>query len=487
MLLKLDGRGPRYAQITRALTAAVQAGVLAPGTRLPSTRALASDLGCARNVVLLAYEQLLLEGYLSSRRGGGTFVSTALPVVSTAASMPAEPSVPAQLSQSGARIHAAASRARQIMHARRGHRIDFMYGLCEPDARTVVAIRSAFAAALRERAWGYAGPVGDDQLRHAINERLHAARGIVRSVDQLVITSGIQQAVDITARLLLNPGDVVAIEEPGYASARAVFEAAGATIVRLPVDRDGLSVKALAAQGDKVRLVYVTPSHQFPTGAVLSIARRYALLDWARARNAYIVEDDYDGEYRYTGRPIEALAALDPAGPVIYCGTLAKALFPGLRLGYLTLPPELVEPTRLAKWLTDCGSPLLVQRTVAQLMATGEYERHIRRMRRRYRLRRDTLVAAIERHFGRDAIIEGGGAGLHLVVWLPQLSREREGDLVEACAARHVSVYSVAPHLVAPPSHVGLLLGYGIVDPAAIASGIARLAVVYRTLRRRIA
>jgi GntR family transcriptional regulator/MocR family aminotransferase len=487
MLLKLDGRGPRYAQITRALTAAVQGGVLAPGTRLPSSRALASDLGCARNVVLLAYEQLILEGYLSSRRGGGTFVSTALPAVSTAASMPGAPAVPAQLSKSGARIRAAASRAREIMHARRGHRIDFMYGLCEPDARTVVAIRSAFAAALRDRAWGYAGPVGDDRLRQAIGERLHAARGIVRSVEQLLITSGVQQAVDITARLLLNPGDSVAIEEPGYASARAVFEAAGATIVRLPVDRDGLSVRALAAQGDKVRLVYVTPSHQFPTGAVLSIARRYALLDWARTHDAYIIEDDYDGEYRYTGRPIEALAALDPAGRVIYCGTLAKALFPGLRLGYLALPPELVEPARLAKWLTDCGSPLLVQRTVAQLMETGEYERHIRRMTRRYRLRRDTLVGAIERHFGSDAIIEGGGAGLHLVVWLPQLAREREGDLIEGCAARNVSVYSVAPHLASPPSHVGLLLGYGIVDTAAIATGIARLAVVYRTLRRRIA
>jgi GntR family transcriptional regulator/MocR family aminotransferase len=483
MLLRLDGRGPRYAQITRALTAAIQDGDLAPGTRVPSTRALAADLECARNVVLLAYEQLTLEGYLITRHGGGTFVSPDLghSRARPTASLPT-PAADGRLGRSGERLHAAAARARQIMRGRSGGRIDFMYGLCQPDARTLVALRSAFATALRTEAFGYAGPAGDEGLRTALADRLRAARGMLRSPEQIVITSGTQQAIDTCARLLLNPGDHVGVEDPGYASARAVFEAAGATVIRLPVDRDGLDVNRLAAIRQRVRLVYVTPSHQFPTGAVLSVARRYALLDWARQHGAYIVEDDYDGEYRYTGRPIEALAALDPAGPVLYCGTLAKALFPGLRLGYLSVPPELVEPARHAKWVSDCGSPLLLQRMVAALMATGDYERHIRRMTRRYRARRDTLVDAVHRHLGDDALIDGGGAGLHLIVWLPRLGRDRVDDLIAGCARRDVSVYPVAPHAAVPPTDAGLLLGYGLVETGAIAIGIARLAEAYRAL-----
>ena len=483
MLLRLDGRGPRYAQITRALTGAIQSGALRPGARLPSSRQLAVDLGCARNVVLLAYEQLMLEGYLATRHGGGTFVSPGLRAGGDAqAAVPGVNGPACRLGPSGERIHTAAARARRIMHARSGHEIDFMYGLCEPDARTVVALRSSFAAALRTRAFGYAGPVGDEELRRALAERLRAARGVARSPDQIVVTSGAQQAIDICARLLLSPGDRVVVEDPGYASARAVFEAAGATVLGLPVDGDGLDIDALRSERRKIRLVYVTPSHQFPTGAVLSITRRYAVLDWARHRGAYIIEDDYDGEYRHTGRRIEALAALDPAGPVVYCGTLAKALFPGLRLGYLSLPPELVEPARHAKWLTDCGSPLLIQRTVAAMMSTGEYERHIRRMTRRYRARRDALVQAVRRHFREDAVIEGGGGGLHLVVWLPRLSRARVDDLIAGCARRNVGIYSVAPHCATAPPHAGLLLGYGIVEREAVATGIARLAEVYRKL-----
>jgi GntR family transcriptional regulator/MocR family aminotransferase len=345
-----------------------------------------------------------------------------------------------------------------------------------------VAVRTSFASALRSQAFGYASPVGDDALRQALAERLRGARGIVRSADRLVVTSGAQQAVDLCARLLLDPGDRVVMEDPGYASARAVFEAAGAQVLGVPVDRHGLDVRAVPAGRRPVRLIYVTPSHQFPTGAVLSISRRHALIDWARRRNAYIIEDDYDGEFRYTGRRIEALAALDPDGPVIYCGTFAKALFPGLRLGFLSLPAELTTAARHAKWLADGGCSPLLQKTIAAMMATGEYERHIRRMTRRYRLRRDTLLNALRCHFGDEAIVEGGGAGLHVVVWLPRLARSRVPDLIGACAARDVGVSSVAPHAASAPAHAGLLLGYGIVEPTAILKGIERLADAYRSI-----
>ena len=487
MLLRLDGEGPRYSQITRALTAAIQTGAVSPGARLPSTRELASDLGCARNVVLLAYEQLLLEGYLTARRGGGTFVSRDLPTTNGVglAMGATPPHGRVRLSRSGERIHGAAVRARRTMPARRRQQIDFIYGLCEPDARTVAAIRSAFATALRDSAFGYAGPAGDHRLRHALADRLRAARGITRPPEQLVVTSGAQQALDLCARLLLDPGDGVVVEDPCYASAVAVFEAAGATVLRVPVDRDGLEVSRLASIRRRIRAVYVTPSHQFPTGVVLSIARRYALLDWARQRDAYIIEDDYDGEFRYTGRRIEALAALDATGPILYCGTFAKALFPGLRLGFLSLPAELVEPVRHAKWLTDGGSPLLIQRMLTALMATGEYERHIRRMTRRYRARRDALVAAVRRHFGNEAIVQGDGAGLHVVVWLPRLRRARLADLIAESARRDVSVYPAAPHAAVAPVHAGLLLGYGLVEADAIATGVARVADVYRSLVER--
>jgi GntR family transcriptional regulator/MocR family aminotransferase len=387
-----------------------------------------------------------------------------------------------RLGRGGERIHAAATRARHIMQPRSGHEIDFMYGICVPDERTVAALRSSFAAALRTSAFGYAGPVGDESLRTALADRLLAARGITRAAEQLVVTAGAQQALDICARLLLNPGDGVIVEDPCYASARAVFEAAGAHVIPVGVDGDGLDINAVRAQRRSVRLVYVTPSHQFPTGAVLSIARRHALIEWARQSGAYLIEDDYDGEYRYTGRRIEALAALDPSGPVIYCGTLAKALFPGLRLGYLSIPRELIDAVRHAKWLTDCGSPLLIQRTIASMMATGEYERHIRRMRRRYRNRRDALVSAVQRQFGDDALITGAGAGLHVVLWLPLLAPGRVDDLIAACADRNVSVYPLAPHATARLPHAGLLLGYGIVERDAIATGIARLADAYHSI-----
>ena len=366
--------------------------------------------------------------------------------------------------------------------ARRGGTIDFMYGLCEPDARAIKRMRNAFATAIRARAFSYGPTVGDLDLRQQLADRLHAARGIVCTPAEIVVTNGFQQALDICSRLLLDPGDRVVVEDPGYPAAHAVLAAAGAEVIRVPVDEHGLDLDALPGDKVPVRAMYVTPSHQFPTGVVMPAARRYALLAWAKRRGAFIIEDDYDGEFRYTGRPIAALAALEPDTPVIYCGTFAKSLFPSLRLGYMKVPQGLAAAASSCKWLHDLSSSLILQRMVGALMATGEYDRHVRRMQRRYRVRRQTLLSALRRHLGDDAQVHGSAAGLHVAVWLPKLPVARVHTLIEACAQRGVAVYSIADHAARPLTRSGLLLAYGLLEPKQIEEGIRLLGAAYREL-----
>ena len=252
----------------------------------------------------------------------------------------------------------------------------------------------------------------------------------------------------------------------------------------MPVDRQGLDPSALPRGKHAVRAIYVTPSHQFPTGAVMPAARRHALLAWAERHGAYIIEDDYDGEFRYIGRPIAALAGLDTNGLVIYCGTFAKTLFPSLRLGYLVAPPGLAEALADGKWLCDLGSSSLLQHTLAQLMATGEYDRHIKRMQKRYDGRRQALLGAFKRHLGEDGVVEGSAAGHHVVVWLPRLPGDRVAALIDACASRGVGVYSIAVHATRPLPHAGLLLGYGLTDVKQIERGVEAIGAACRSLKK---
>jgi GntR family transcriptional regulator/MocR family aminotransferase len=484
MLLALDGRGPRYAQITRNIRRMIQEGVLPFDARLPPTRELARDCGCSRNIVLLAYEQLVLEGYLVTRQGAGTFVAPAWPGASRAsrASSPSRSAPRLRLSQRGRLSVDVAERARAVISRRPGLAIDFIYGLCQPDPRVTARLRTAFNAALRSEAFRYGSPMGDPHLRQQVADRIRAARGIARSPDQIVVTCGAQQALDICARLLLDPGDRIVVEDPGYPAAHAAFAATGAKVIHVPVDAEGLNPSALPRQSVPVRAIYVTPSHQFPTGAVMSAARRYALIEWAKRRGAYVIEDDYDGEFRYVGRPIAALAGLEADGTVIYCGTFAKSLFPALRLGYLAVPAGLASAVANGKWLCDLGSSSLLQRTLGQLMATGEYDRHIRRMQKRYRERRYALLSALERRLGTDVEVEGSAAGLHVVVWFPSLPHDRVADLIESCAAKGVGIYSIAGHASRPLRRAGLILGYGVTDVTEIEHGVEALSDSYREI-----
>ncbi len=484
MVLSLDGRGPRYAQIGRALAGLVRRGVLSPGSRVPATRELARDLGCSRNVVLLAYEQLLIEGYLESRLREGTFVAHDLGPPAAAEAEPSPRRARAALSEAGSRLVGATPEAMGAIRHRPRCAIDFIYGLCEPDDRLLRRLRRALSQALRERAFSYGSPAGDAALREEISRRLRTTRGVSRPADQIVLTSGAQQALDICARLLLGPGDRVVVEDPGYDAAAAVFRAAGARVVLGRVDQDGLDPARLPRAGATVRLVYTTPSHQFPTGAMLPVARRQALLAWARRARAYVFEDDYDGEFRYAGQPIPALAGLDPEA-VIYCGTFAKSLFPSCRLGYLVLPSALVEPAARCKWLSDRGGSRLVEGAVRELLASGDYDRHIRRMQRRYRERRDLLVRSLRRHLGAEVEIEGSSAGLHLVAWLKALPHACAAEVVSACRERGIGVYPLARHAVRPLARAGLLLGYGLVGTADIERGVRGLADACRQVRGR--
>jgi GntR family transcriptional regulator/MocR family aminotransferase len=493
MLLRLDGEGPRYAQITRALCGLIQNGVLPPGTRVPPTRELARDLACSRNLVLLAYEQLILEGYLTSRgRGAGTFVSPDLPAGTTTEVDGDGASEPVALSRQARRIAEVTSQVVGVISQRtRSLDVDFVYGLSDPDPPLMTAIRAALKTALRERLFEYAKPAGDDVLRQQLAGRLRATRGIVRPAEQILVTSGAQQALEICARMLVDEGDRVIVEDPTYQGVNSVLVGAGAEILRVPVDRHGIVVSELPEGGPPVRLVYVTPSHQFPTGAVMSAARRYALLAWARRRGAYIIEDDYDSEFRHDGRPIEALAAIHPG--VIYCGTFAKSLFPSLRLGYLWLPRGLMAAAVGCRWLIDLGSSAILQRVVGELMTTGAYDRHMRRMQRRHRARRDVLVSALRRHFGSDVEIEGEEAGAHFIAWLRCLPAARVDELTATCRSHGVGIYSARNALTVYSDRLaatrltrcaGLLLGYGLVDTDRINRGIRVVASVYKDILR---
>ena len=490
MVLRLDGRGPRYAQITRALVTLIRRGVLAAGSRAPSTRELARDVGCSRNVVLLAYEQLRLEGYLVGRERTGTFVARGLggwddrsavassPPRARPAGTHRDPGIHARLSRSGRRLTGAAARTMAPIRHRPPCAIDFMYGVSEPDDRLVRRLRAALLEPLRERAFLTEDLQGDPFLRQELASRLASTRGISCDARHVVITTGTQQAIDLCARLLVSPGDRVVVEDPGYDFATAALLSAGARATYARVDPGGLDPAALSRL-PSARLVYVTPSHQFPTGAVMPAARRHALVAWARRRGALIFEDDYDGEFRYAGQPIPALAGLDPE-IVIYCGTFSKSLFPAWRLGYLVLPTVLVRPVVQAKWIADHATSRLTQRALAHLLAEGDFDRHVRRRQRVYRERRDAIARSLRRHFGSDVEIGGGSAGLHLAIWLPKLPVDRVQALIDGCRRRGVGVYPMARHAQRPLDRAALLLGYGVVDARQIERGIRVLSEEYR-------
>ncbi len=492
MWIRLDGDGPLFRQLYRALRGGILDGIVPPGSRLPATRALATELGLSRTTVLLAYEQLAAEGYLDGRRGSGSFVQAvatpATPSRTPTDLGPAAPAVP-RLSAFGTFLTDRRSRPIFSSYVSGRPRLpyDFRYGAPGMhDFPVQIWQRSLGRRARRASAayYDYGHPQGSPALRAALAGYLLRGRGVRCEPDQLLIVSGSQQGLDLAARLLLRPGDTAVVEEPGYEGARRALLAAGARLALIPTDADGLDVDALARDGRHARLAHVTPSHQYPLGGVMPYPRRVALLAWAARTGAYLLEDDYDGEYRFGGRPLDALKALDDGERVVYLGTLSKVMFPALRIGYLVLPRALVEPFARAKLLADGGSAFLEQEALADFIASGAFERHIRRSRTWNGERRAALLRALDDHFGDRVEVAGANAGLHVVAWLRGLAPRHARDLVPRAAALGVGVYPVTPYYEAPPPRLGLLLGYGALQARAIATGIARLAEAVKQTRR---
>jgi GntR family transcriptional regulator/MocR family aminotransferase len=483
MIVSLEGTGPLFQQVYEGLRGEILAGRLGPGSRLPSSRALASDLGVSRTTVMLAYDQLLAEGYVTGRVGSGTYVAAELPdaTLRPAAPVPAAEAPPAE-----ARLAAYGERLRAlgvIPPARPGAvRYDFRYGLPPVEEfphetwRRLLArrTRGASLASLR-----YGPPEGYEPLRVAIAGYLHRSRAVACRPEQVVVVNGSQQALDLTARVLLDAGDTVVLEEPHYQGARKVFQAAGARLVAVEVDGDGLDVTRLPEAAAAARLAYVTPSHQFPTGATMTLARRLELLRWAERRGVFVLEDDYDSEFRYEGRPVESVQGLDRAGRVIYVGTFSKVMYPALRVGYMVLPEQLVEPFVKAKWLADRHTPTLEQQALADFIGEGHFERHLRRSRTRNASRRRVLLEALAEHLGDAVEVRGANAGVHLVAWLRDMEPAGADALADRAWAAGVGVYPVAPsYYLNSPGRAGLLMGYASLNERDIRAGVKRLAEV---------
>jgi GntR family transcriptional regulator/MocR family aminotransferase len=464
---------PLSRQIYHWFRQAILRGTLRARERLPSTRELAEQLQVSRTAVVLAYEHLLAEGFVAGRAGSGTYVAEAL-----RARQPGGRASPrkVKLSRFGSAAAAAATIVDIPGKQAAALRYDFAYGRSDVATFPFEAWRRTLLRHARKtpgRELDYGPAAGSLALRHAISVHLRRSRAVVCEPSQVIVVNGSQQALDLIARVLIDRGDRVAIENPNYQGTREVLRAAGARLLPVPVDRDGIDPARLPADA---RVAFVTPSHQFPTGVVLPLARRMALLDWARHNDALIVEDDYDGEFHYGAQPLESLQGLDTEGRVLYVGTFSRTVFSALRIGYLVVPQSLVATFTSAKWLCDRHTATLEQEALAEFINTGVYERHLRRVRRRNTARRDVLRDSVGRYLGDRVEITGEGAGAHVVLW-PR-KRVAESMVVDKAAARGVGIYGISRYFLTKPARAGWMLGFSRMKEAEIREGIRRLGEV---------
>ena len=469
---------PLFRQLYGHLKEAILDGRIGPSVRLPATRELGRMLAVSRQTVLAAYEQLMAEGYLEGTVGKGTFVSESLPAAAAPANQPGaqEPQLLRPLSARGAAMADGMARVRHHEGPLRAFRVS-MPGL---DLFPFEVWRKLEARHWRHSTHrlGYSDGAGFAPLRELLCAYLKASRGVACTPEQIVVTAGSQQALDLLALLLLAPGEGVWVESPGYQGAVAPFAVAGAAVCTVPVDAEGMDVAWAAARYPDAKLVFATPSHQLPLGVTMSLRRRLELLQWAQAHGAWIVEDDYYSEYRYTGPPLASLQGLDRAGCVIYVGTLSKVLFPGLRLGYVVAPPALAEALARARAVVDRHGPVLPQAVLADFIAGGHFARHIRRTREAYGERRAALIEAL------DARLQGrlrhgpSDAGLDLCVHFS--GGESEATVAGRARDAGIDVRTLGyytnpaagPECAVDP---GLLLGFSAFTPQAIRDGVRRL------------
>ncbi len=476
---------PLYSQVYEAFRAAIVGRKLRAGERIPSTRGLCSELRISRIPVLNAYAQLLAEGYFKSRVGSGTFVSSSLPYQTA----------PSENQSAGTARVSPMPRpvAHRVSLIPRYERPTWMSGqsafsVSQPSVdlfpfHVWSKLVARYCRNLHPSALHYGDPMGLKELREAIGAYLRAARSVRCEWQQVMIVSGSQQALDISARVLLDVGSPVWVEEPGYWLTRHTLTAAGCSLVPVPVDDDGLDVAVGIERCRKARAAYVAPSHQYPLGATMSASRRLQLLGWAQGSGSWIVEDDYDSEFRYDSKPIASLQGLDHSSRVIFIGTFSKVLFPSLRVGYIVIPSDLVEHFVAVRHAMDVSPPHLYQAVLADFIKEGHFSRHIRRMRLAYSERREVLVNCIRKELDSVLQVHGAEAGLHLTVTLPRGYRDR---VIAARAARqNLWLWPLSPSYLGATRRQGLILGFGGATAAEIPDAVRRLRAVLTSERAR--
>jgi GntR family transcriptional regulator/MocR family aminotransferase len=482
--IHLDPADPRplYQQIYERLRQLILDSHIAPGAQMPATRVLAGDLGVSRNTVLAAFSQLAAEGYLTSRAGSGSFVADPLPddmfrTRRATAHLP-------QIVRGTRPISAEGRRMRELFLPwvawTRSQRA-FAVGVPALDAFPYAMWSRLVAARWRKQLPAYiafGGSAGFLPLREAIVEYLVTSRGVKCSPEQVIIVNGSQQALDLVSRVLLDVGDVAWLEEPGYIGARLAFLGAGARVVPVPIDSEGLSVSMGEALAPSPRLIYATPSRHFPLNVTMTLARRLRLLAFATDRSAWIIEDDYDSEFRYAGRPLPSLQGLDAEARVLYIGTFSKVLLPALRLGYVVVPPDLVDTFLAARSIDGLHPPVIDQIVVTDFLTGGHFTRHLRRMRALYAERQEILLHALHTELDDVLDVARADAGMHLVAWLRNgMTDERASQLA---AAQQVTTLPLSRFYMEAPPRQALMLGYTGFRPPQINRAVRQLAVALR-------
>jgi GntR family transcriptional regulator/MocR family aminotransferase len=475
-------------QIYRALRDGILVGRLVGGLRLPSTRALAADLGVSRNTVITAFDQLTVEGYVESRVGRGTRVSHTLPDhllhARARPSMYEVPSPEPNTPSARAELLVTYARPKSLTNERA---IAFAPGVPALDLfpwRTWGRLVGVRGRAMGPAVAGYTDSLGYPALREAVARFVGVARGVACTPDQVVIVGGSQQGLDLVARVTTDAGDSAWIEDPGYNGALGALIAAGLRVTGVPVDADGLSVAAGRIGAPPARLIYVTPSHQFPLGVTMSTARRLELLAAAAEMRAWIVEDDYDSEFRYVSRPLTALQGLDRDGRVVYVGTFSKVMFPALRIGFVIAPPPLLPAIAAARQFAGTQQATLEQMVLADFINDGHFERHVRRMRSVYAERQQDLIDALRAECADLVDAAAAGSGMHLVGWLaPGVDA---ADVSRRAATRGVDAIPLSAFAVGRPAgRPGVLLGYAHVDRRAMFAAARQLATAIRESMNR--
>jgi GntR family transcriptional regulator/MocR family aminotransferase len=474
-LIALDRECSRalHAQIYDGYRSAIVAGNLRGGQRVPSTRVLASELGVSRFPVLTAYSQLLAEGYFESRVGSGTTISNCLPERFPCNTLPIrEVSSPSQAPA----VNGASSRQpfTSLGWLRNSGAFDISeIAYDQFPLQTWSKLIAYHSRSMQLQHLKYGEAMGLPALREEIATYLGAARSVRCEADQIMIVSGSQQAVDISSRALLNLGSTVWIEEPGYRLACDIFLRAGCRLAPVPVDNEGLDVSKGIERCPEARMAFVTPSHQFPLGVTMSIKRRLQLLDWAQAANAWIIEDDYDSEYRYDASPIASLQGLDRNGRVIYIGTFSKVLYPALRIGYIVIPRNLVDKFAAVRRVMDFGPPIFFQLVIAQFIHEGHFARHLRRMRTLYHKRRVTLVKCLREEFGPLVTLFGSDAGMHLAAAIA--GEFCDVNIAEQAAGENLDLRPLSSYYLEKAMYNGFIFGFGNTSERQIPRAVKKL------------